>query len=108
MKERFRQFGAFFGSVAGKASPVIWGGMAVLIIGVLAHRAWGAYEQNREFVQHLRNLDLQIESVEQEIQGLQQEEQALKRDPEHIERLLRDELHWRRPGEITVRPVFND
>ncbi len=56
----------------------------------------------------LRAKEIRITELRDEVVSLRRQQEALADDPAAIERAIREDLEWARPGEVVVRlPSFN-
>jgi cell division protein FtsB len=86
-------------SLRGKLATM---GIGILLCVVAYHAIFGAnglmvYEQKRR---ESRELDRQIQSLQQQNTSLGLENKALKNDPKTIEKEARERLHYARPDEF--------
>ena len=79
-------------------------GLALACVFMVVHEIYG--EHGYLALQQERNthetLNQQIKSLEQQNQELQKQIEQLKSDPKAIERVAREQMHLKRPGEIVL------
>jgi cell division protein FtsB len=78
------------------------GGVLLLTTWLFFHvmfgaNGWVAYEQKRN---EMRELQQQVEALQQESRSHEDQIKALKTDRQAIEREAREQLHYARPGEV--------
>jgi cell division protein FtsB len=76
--------------------------LGLLVIVLVAHEIFGAHgflamrRQRREY----QSLQMQIQMLKRENEKLKQQIQALRTNPQAIQKIARERMHFARPGEI--------
>jgi len=87
----------------GKLTRVVWA--LLLAAGVLALWLWylPLFQQNERMRKEIMRLDALIQKKTEEGRHLKASLEALEHDPQALERLLREQLGYAKPGETVIR-----